>query len=147
MSAAIVRRHPARLLSLALSTVLLVSMAQVSAATDLSGSWSGQWYSCSSRHHGPLKANFCKVDDSSYQVSFKGRFFKIVPFRYSVTLNVVSDDGGTVKLAGSNYLGRMFGTFTYQATSTETKFKANYFSCKDNGRFELCRCSAPCSSK
>jgi hypothetical protein len=142
-SIASVRR--ARLLTLGLSALLFVSFAHVASATDLSGSWSGQWYSCCSRHHGPLKASFCKVDDTSYEVSFKGRFFKVLPFRYSVTLNVVSDDGQTVKLAGSNYLGRMFGTFSYQATATETSFEADYFSCKDNGRFEMCRCSAPCS--
>jgi hypothetical protein len=73
-------------------------------ATDLSGYWSGSWSSGQTRHQGPLTATFCKLSDTAYQVNFKGRFFKVFPFRYSVVLNVVSDDGQTVRLQGSSYL-------------------------------------------
>ena len=120
-----------------LASFSLISVAQ---ATDLSGCWSGSWGSCQTRHKGPLSATFCKISESSYQVNFKGRFFKVFPFRYSVVLNVVYDDGQTVKLQGSSYLGRMFGTFNYTATVTNGCFNASYTSCKDNGYFRMSKC-------
>jgi hypothetical protein len=120
-----------------LGSCFLTSAAQ---ATDLSGYWSGSWGSCKTTHKGPLSASFCKISDSAYQVNFKGRFFKVFPFRYSVVLNVVSDDGQTVRLQGSSYLGRMFGTFYYTATVTNGCFNASYTSCKDNGYFRLSKC-------
>lgn len=121
-----------------LTTCLLGSTAQ---ATDLSGYWEGRWGSTTTPHNGPLTATFCKISSTQYQVNFKGRFFKILPFRYSVVLNVVSDDGRTVHLRGSSYLGRMFGTFYYHATVTNNCFSASYSSCKDRGWFKMTRCS------
>ena len=115
---------------------------RTAAAVDLSGSWSGQWVSCTSGHQGPLNASFCRVCDDRYRVTFTGRFFKIFPFRYQVTLRVVSDDGDTVQLAGSSYLGRIYGTFTYRATATATSFVSRYDSCRDDGKFILRRCCA-----
>lgn len=124
------------------ATLLAASFVFASAAhaTDLTGYWEGNWGSCTTPHKGPLKATFCKISDSAYQVNFKGRFFKILPFRYSVVLNVVSDDGQTVRLQGSSYLGRMFGTFYYNATVTNGCFNSTYTSCKDNGYFRLSKC-------
>lgn len=129
---------------LAILTVGLIGSARPAAATDLSGEWCGYWISCTSGHKGPLRATFCRVCANQYEATFSGRFFKVFPFRYRVTLNVVSDDGQTVVLAGSSYLGRMFGTFTYQATATSCHFNSNYDSCKDNGRFVLSRCCTTC---
>ena len=114
----------------------LVSAAQQAYAVDLSGCWEGCWASNCTRHHGPLKATFVKCGES-YDVHFRGRFFGILPFKYSVTLKVVEDTGDAVTLSGSHYLGRMFGTFTYTAHATECQFTANYDSCKDNGVFKL----------
>jgi hypothetical protein len=74
-----------------------------------------------------------------YDVEFRGRFFKVLPFRYSVTLDVVRDDGQTVDLAGESYLGRMFGTFHYHAAATHCEFVADYTSCEDDGRFMMRR--------
>ena len=63
----------------------------------------------------------------------------MIPFHYSVVLNVVSD-GDTVTLTGENYLGRRYGTFTYTAEATNDEFTAVYSSCKDDGQFVLTRC-------
>jgi hypothetical protein len=120
------------------------AVARPAAAVDLSGCWSGYWQSCTTGHHGPLKADFCRVSSTQYDVRFKGRFFKIIPFRYSVTLDVVSETEDTVKLAGSSFLGRMMGTFTYAATATEDEFVSRYSSCKDKGKFVLSRCCTSC---
>ena len=87
-----------------------------------------------------MSGTFCKLDETHYRVDFRGRFLKLLPFRYSVTLNVVSQTEDTVELAGSSYLGRVFGTFHYRATVRDNCFTANYSSCKDNGKFVLQRC-------
>ena len=113
--------------------------ARSALAVDLSGCWQGHWESCSTGHSGPLNATFCRVDATHYSVRFSGRFFKVVPFRYSVTLTVVADRGDSVTLAGSSYLGRLVGTFHYQANATNCSFVANYNSCQDQGKFVLSR--------
>jgi hypothetical protein len=118
-------------------TAMLLACATV-IATDLSGCWTGCWQDCDG-HHGPLKASFCKCDDYHYQVVFTGRFWKIFPFRYTVTLDVVGHEGDKVFLEGESYLGRLFGTFTYSAWATETDFVADYSSCKYKGQFILRR--------
>lgn len=124
-------------LGLSLATAGLATPAR---ATDLSGHWEGNWRSCKTGHKGVLRADFCKLSATSYQVNFRGRFFKVFPFKYSVVLNVISDDGQTVRLQGSSYLGRMFGTFYYNATVTNGCFNASYTSCKDNGWFRMTKC-------
>ena len=127
------------LLRLAFVLGLTVAFASAASATDLSGHWSGHWISCTSGHKGPLHADFCKICETKYRVTFKGRFFVIFPFRYQVMLNVVSDDGEHVTLAGTSYLGRIYGTFRYNATATCTDFVSRYDSCKDDGKFVLHR--------
>lgn len=108
-------------------------------ADDLSGAWSGSWQSCETRHHGPMSACFEKCGETSYKAHFKGRFFKVFPFQYSVVLNVVEESPEKTVLAGSSYLGRLFGTFYYRAEVTGDCFRATYSSCKDNGTWTLKR--------
>ena len=133
--------RPSRfVVAFSLSAVFLFLAAVPTSAADLSGCWTGCWQDCDG-HHGPLQASFCKCDDSQYHVVFTGRFWKIFPFRYSVTLNVVRQDGDKVILEGESYLGRLFGTFTYSAWATATDFVADYSSCKYQGQFRLQR---PC---
>lgn len=117
-----------------------VAAAQEARAVDLSGSWSGSWQSCSTGHRGPLNATFCRLDAKHYQVTFRGRFFKIIPFTYTVVLTVVEESADSVTLAGSHYMGRRYGVFHYSATSNGCTFRADYTSCRDNGYFLLTRC-------
>ena len=131
------RPHPSRALATALLGLLL--LASPAGAVDLSGSWSGTWTSSTTGHAGPLRATFTPCGDGRYTVDFAGRFFKILPFRYSVTLRVVEDRGECVVLAGSSWLGRMFGTFSYRAEADACSFEACYTSKKDAGVFRLSR--------
>ena len=109
-------------------------------AADLNGHWEGSWNSFCTRHHGPLKADFCRINASQYEVRFKGRIFAIVPFRYSAVLNVVSEEGGVTYLEGSHYLGKLAGgTFSYRATVQGDRFVATYSCSKDRGQFVFCR--------
>jgi len=119
--------------------VWMAGIAPCSAA-DLSGYWEGRWQSCQTRHNGVLRATFCRLNATQYRVDFSGRFFKILPFRYSVVLNVVEDRGDVVRLQGSSYLGKRFGTFYYDATVTGCTFNASYTSCKDDGWFRMTKC-------
>jgi len=122
-----------------LSLVLVGVLAGSATATDLSGCWSGSWQSCSTGHSGVLRATFTRCDESHYRVDFSGRFFKLLPFRYSVTLTVVEETEDTVTLSGSSYLGRLFGTFCYTATADDCHFRADYTSKKDRGVFTMTR--------
>jgi hypothetical protein len=130
-----------------LAVFVSAALAAECRAVDLSGSWYGNWNSDRCGHHGPMRATFTKINESQYCVHFRGRFWKIMPFRYTVVLNVVAEDDETTELAGSSYLGRIFGTFNYSATASATNFNANYTSCKDWGRFCLTRCSTCVTTK
>jgi hypothetical protein len=110
-------------------------------AIDLTGEWSGTWHSCPSGHSGPLHATFCKACDTTYRVTFTGRFWKVFPFRYTVCLNVTGQEGDKLLLAGDANLGHLMGTFHYQADATDCEFHATYQSCRDHGTFCLRRCS------
>jgi hypothetical protein len=132
---------PVPRISFALATVIgFFLTAHPVFATDLSGHWQGNWSSDSTGHRGPLRCTLTRLDETTYQADFSGRFFKLIPFRYSVVLTVTSDDGHTVHLSGSHVLGRRLGTFTYTAQATCDEFVANYESCKDCGQFILSRC-------
>ena len=105
-------------------------------AADLSGNWTGHWKSCETGHTGPLKAKFCRVDACHYEVTFCGRFFKVLPFRYKVKLRVVQE-GDTVRLEGCQELGRLMGVYRYSATATRCVFHSRYTSKDDRGYFHL----------
>jgi hypothetical protein len=124
----------------ALSIGLLLLTPAACQAVDLSGCWSGTWQSCVTPHRGPLHAEFVQLDANRYEVFFRGRFFKLLPFKYSVVMTATEQEG-VVYLSGSKYLGRAFGTFSFNAAATDGSFNANYSSCKDNGTFNLCRTS------
>jgi hypothetical protein len=123
-----------------LAASLLLTAPGLAPAIDLSGCWSGTWQSCTTPHRGPLNAEFVRLDENHYEVFFRGRFFKILPFNYSVVMTA-TEDAGTVHLSGSQYLGRLFGTFSFGAAATDCQFSANYSSCKDSGCFQMTRCS------
>jgi hypothetical protein len=129
------------LLSLSVIAVLVLSPIQLQAEDklDLSGKWSGSWRSEISDHTGPLKAKFTVLENSKVQARFSGRFFKIIPFRFNVTLEIVEDKDGVVTLKGKEDLGRTLGTYTYNATYSKGKFVAKYVTEKDKGVFEVSR--------
>ena len=104
---------------------------------DLSGHWVGCWSSDKNGHHGPLQANFTKISDGCYRVRFSGRFFKIVPFTYAVTLKVVGIQADGVVLNGSLVLGPVLGSFQTDAVASATNFHARFKSKGDYGQFVL----------
>src|SRR5262245_42563430 len=81
--------------------------------TDLSGCWCGYWQSCVNNHTGPMNATFCRRCDGHYDVTFNGRFWKLIPFHYKTTLCVTGCQDGKVYMSGSHYLGPVLGSFSY----------------------------------
>jgi len=129
-------------LGMTAATVLLAVTLATSGPTcapDLSGRWSGCWVSDKNGHHGPLRATFRKVSDSCYRVTFTGRFWKVVPFVYSVNLAVTGYQGDAVTLSGATPVGPVVGSFRYDAVATGCEFEARFTSKNDWGRFLLSR--------
>ena len=122
-----------------MSVLLLMASAGSSAeATDLSGTWKGHWKSHTNGHEGPMKATFKKINCSQYRVRFCGRFLTVIPFCYTETFDVISDDGQTVQLQASSKLC-FFGSFHCRAAANCCQFNANYASEKDQGDFQMSR--------
>jgi hypothetical protein len=128
-----------RFLFLALALFILASPAR---ATDLAGSWSGHWIDTNNGHTGPLRATFRKCDEDHYRVTFSGRFFKVIPFRYTVVLSVTGREGDKVFLTGAQKIP-LFGTFTYTAEAEATDFVAHFCARRYQGELVLRRC-CPC---
>jgi hypothetical protein len=107
-------------------------------ATDLTGTWTGHWKSHTNGHEGPMKARFKRINACQYQVRFSGRFYTIIPFCYTETMNIIADDGQTVELSASSKLC-VFGTFHMRAAANHCDFNANYAAASDQGFFRLSR--------
>lgn len=115
----------------------LTAAERCQCGTDLSGKWKGSWRSAKSNHQGRLKAKFVRRDADHYRATFSGTFFRILPFRYVVTLQAIEDDG-RVYLSGSKRLP-IFGVFHFDAEADGDYFHAFYRSRNDHGVFELHR--------
>jgi len=77
-----------------------------------------------------LNATFTRIDATHYRVVFRGRFRRVIPFRYSQMLEVMAEQGEAVTLSGSRRLIG-FGTFQYDATAIESDFTATFHSRRD----------------
>lgn len=134
-----IRTLARRLAVAGIALVLFLLTSREARATDLSGAWSGYWVDGNSGHSGPLRATFCQCADGRYRAVFTGRFWKVIPFRYSVVLDVTAQDGDKLILSGESHLGLLFGTFTYDARADATDFVADYSSRRYHGQFVLRR--------
>lgn len=108
---------------------------------DLSGAWRGTWHCDKTGHQGPLRAQLRRCDATHYEATFTGRFFKIFPFRYTVTLEAIpSADGCTVFLSGCEDLGKLRPRiYTYQGEGDSCELQVGYCSARHTGTFNLHR--------
>ena len=124
---------------LSLSWLIVLALASSTSAGELEGRWrQGNWIDTNRGHEGPLRAHFRQTDESHYRAVFTGRFFKVIPFRFATTLNVVGCEGDQLILAGESRVG-LFGRFTYRATADAHRFHADYQSGRWQGEFNLQR--------
>ncbi len=137
------RRNPGirgrRFLWLGLAALLLSGFdSRPALALDLTGTWKGTWLSQTNGHNGPMTARFKRINGSQYRVRFTGFFWKVIPFCYSETFDILSDDGQTVQLSATSDLC-FFGTFHCRAAANSCHFRANYTAQSDQGQFTLRR--------
>lgn len=118
---------------------VIVSDGGQALSRSLAGNWSGGWYSQTTGHKGPLRADVRLSNSGQYRATFTGKFFKVIPFRYQMQLNVVSSDGEHLHLAGQKKLGPLMGYYAYEATVTGNHFSATYRTKRDRGTFVLRR--------
>jgi hypothetical protein len=109
------------------------------ATPSLNGSWTGSWNSHTTGHQGPLSASIRPAADGTYQANFQGKFFKVIPFRYQMRLQVVASGDGFVELAGSKKLGPLMGYYSYRAVVQGDSFQATYNTKRDRGTFQMRR--------
>jgi hypothetical protein len=117
----------------------LIGMADA-ADSVTGGGWAGRWASDKNGHSGPMHARVTETPAGDYRIAFRGRFFAVVPFRYSATLSPVgTGPNSEVYLAGEKRLGFGLGTFSTSAIVTPSTFDASFQSKRDSGRFTLRR--------
>jgi hypothetical protein len=87
-----------------------------------------------------MHARIVTTPAGDYRAAFRGRFWGVVPFRYTTTLSPVgTGPAGETYLAGEKRLGFGLGTFSTTAVATPTTFDATFQSKRNNGRFTLRR--------
>ncbi|HXD86596.1 MAG TPA: hypothetical protein VN641_08890 [Urbifossiella sp.] len=128
------------MLRLSFAAVVLFAFAGIASAQPpaLNGKWSGYWVSDKNGHTGPLHGRFRQLDANTYRVVFRGRFARVIPFRYATKMHVEGTGDGVVLLGASQRLPLM-GEYRTEATATATDFNATFTSRKDGGRFVLTR--------
>lgn len=129
------RSHRQCLLMIFFCALILMAVESVH-ANNPAGRWRGQWSSQTTGHRGPLHARFRQLDANHYRVVFRGRFFKVIPFRYRIDMQVQGRDSQAIYFAGQKRLP-LSGTFQYQACATANDFVAKFKSPRDRGTFRL----------
>ncbi|MCE9605478.1 MAG: hypothetical protein K8U03_11325 [Planctomycetia bacterium] len=111
----------------------------VVARPNITGCWTcGSWVSCCTGHKGTLRATITCCGNN-YECQFSGTFMKVIPFRYTVTLQTTSVGNGIVYFRASKQIPLFGGSFNCSGWATASKFHANYTSPKDRGTFDMSR--------
>jgi len=123
-----------------LSLFLMILPASAIPAQDslAGGGFRGTWSSETHGNSGPMRAVVRPQADGAYRILFVGRFLKVVPFAYPVTLYAVGTTTDGVLLSGSRRLGP-FGKFTMTGTLTPLALDAEFHAKSERGRFTLTR--------
>ena len=133
------RRALATVLAAAIPSAGMPAFAAGGCCPDLSGDWSGSWKSATTGHSGRLCATLTRCRTGHYKCTFCGTFFKLIPFRYTVTLHVTGCENGRVRFRASRKLPLCGGTFSCRGSATACSFHATFSSQDDRGVFTLTR--------
>lgn len=121
------------------TTALGADEPVVQSRPNICGCWDcGSWLSCCTGHKGSLRANI-SCCGGNYECTFSGTFMKLIPFRYTVTLQTAAVGNGIVYFRASRQIPLFGGSFNCSGWATATKFHANYTSPKDRGSFDMSR--------
>lgn len=111
-------------------------LAEAGFGQDISGQWAGRWQSNANGHSGKIGATFCQLSPNTMQVKFRGTFAKVIPFRYSTRLKVVSQQPGLTIMAGNRRLP-LGGEFNYYITMSDHCFNGSFSSRRNRGTFVM----------
>jgi hypothetical protein len=128
-----------RLARAAVLTVLLAGLAGPAAAATLEGCWEGHWQSTTEKFHGIVKARITRCDATHYKCVFTGWAFKIMPYRYTVTLKGCTDpETGRVHFKCTRKLP-IWGMYWMNGCASDCTFFARYHTDENRGYFKMHR--------
>jgi hypothetical protein len=107
-------------------------------AQEPAGQWQGGWKSNTSGHHGPMRATITPRCDGNYDARFTGRFAKVIPFTYRVTMTPVATGPDGTTLVATKQMP-ILGEYRMTATVDGQSFNARYTAKKDVGTFQMRR--------
>lgn len=110
-----------------------------SAAQKIEGHWAGIWDCETTGHSGKLRCHLIHVEDNLYQAKYTGTYMAIVPFWYTVEMDIdcSSQDCEIQAEANLGWLGG--GHYVYDGAIIGDSFNTNYTSKHHNGTFNLHR--------
>lgn len=118
--------------------VVLTCLAGPLSAQEITGRWRGRWEDYKSGHNGPLRAKVKSTGCAEYRAVFTGRFYGVIPFRFSAKLQTTAAGDDVILHSGDQRLF-LFGNFHYSAVASDHSFDADYSSRRWTGRFTLSR--------
>ena len=116
--------------------VIVMAVCNVVAGQDISGNWAGNWRSAANGHSGKISATFAQEDCATMKARFRVTFAKVIPFRYTTKLNIVSQQPGLTVMSGSRRLP-LGGQFNYHITLTDECFNGSFQSRRNRGSFVM----------
>jgi hypothetical protein len=118
--------NASRLVAVALAAAVSAGAAGRADATSLEGCWEGRWQSCTDQFQGKVKARITRCDATHYHCVFTGTAFKIMPYRYTVTLTACCDpETGKIHFKCSRKIP-LWGMYWMNGWASGCKFKARY---------------------
>jgi hypothetical protein len=108
----------------------------------LEGRWEGEWRSREEDEPGPLRAVIKKLEEGTYEATFRAEFFSIFSFDSAVILKVEDVSAEVWRFSGETDLGWFAGgVFRHEGRSDGTHYTSKFVSRHFNGIFRM-RCLA-----
>jgi hypothetical protein len=122
-----------------LLSAILAGSAVGARAACLEGYWVGHWQSCTDQFKGTVNARITRCDATHYKAVFTGRAFKIMPYRYTVTLTACKNpETGKVYFKCSRKIP-LWGMYWMNGWASDCKFFAKYRTDDHTGYFVMRR--------
>ena len=103
----------------------------------LEGNWRGHWQSCTDQFKGTVNARITRCDARHYKAVFWGRAFKIMPYRYTVTLTACkSPTTGKIYFKCSRKIP-FWGMYWMNGWASNCKFYSKYRTDDHTGYFVM----------
>lgn len=109
---------------------------------NLAGLWEGNWESCTTGHHGRLRAIITRCGPNEYRARYHATFFAVIPYAYETRHSAWETPEGT-QFQGQTDLGWLAGgNYSYTGAATGDRYEAYYSADRDRGIFRMRRVGA-----